>query len=203
MCRGREPSLRLLPWREGRDIEDEQLIDRILSGDQEAFEQLVQRYANSIYQAVYGVLQSAKDAEDASQEVFVQIYLSLPRYERRGFKTWMTRIAVNKAIDWKRKLARRQELPVAAPDEWEMFTGQSAGLDETETEVMERERLRVLKRRMDELPDTYREVIEAYYFDEKTYQQIAAEQGLERKSVESRLYRARQWMKANWKEDDF
>lgn len=160
---------------------------------------LIERYANYIYQAVYGVLQSTKDAEDAAQEAFVQIYLSLPGYERRGLKTWMSRIAVHKAIDWKRKLVRRQEqsmtdiLEQALPDR----------MSSTETVVLNRERSRTLAKRINELPDTFRDVVVDFYMEEKSYQQIAFEQGIELKSVESRLYRARQWMRKNWKEDEW
>jgi DNA-directed RNA polymerase specialized sigma24 family protein len=54
-------------------------------------------------------LHHPKDAEDAAQEVFVKLYLSLPQYERQGFKTWLTRIAVNQGIDVKRRLQRKTE----------------------------------------------------------------------------------------------
>ena len=90
-------------WEEGKDIEDEDWVDLILAGDTEAFRLLIDRYANYIYQAAYGVLRNGKDAEDVAQEAFVQIFLSLPRYQRKGLKSWMARIAVNKAIDYRRK----------------------------------------------------------------------------------------------------
>jgi RNA polymerase sigma factor (sigma-70 family) len=53
------------------------------------------------------------------------------------------------------------------------------------------------------LPNNYREVIIAYYIEEKSYQQIALEQGVELKTVASKLHRAKLWMKKHWKEDDY
>lgn len=63
------------------------------------FRWLVQEYGTYIYRVTYSVLHDAKEAEDAAQETFLQIYKSLPEYRSQGLKTWMTRIAVNKAID--------------------------------------------------------------------------------------------------------
>jgi RNA polymerase sigma factor (sigma-70 family) len=162
----------------------------------------MQQYANYIYQAAFGVLRNVKDAEDVAQEAFVQIYLSLPRYQRKGLKSWMVRITVNKSIDYKRKLARRNEIsmeqdanapPMLIPDP-------SA---HTEQQVLHKEQQQLIERNVNTLPNNYREVIIAYYIEEKSYQQIALEQGVELKTVASKLHRAKLWMKKHWKEDDY
>ena len=175
------------------------MIDRILSGDDEAFRQLAERYANFVYRIVYGVLQNARDAEDVAQETFVQMYLSLPRYERKGLKAWITRIAINKAIDWKRKASVRKEAPVLDAESAAecLPRSESAG---TEQIVLSREQRRIVAENVASLPENYRSVIIAYYLEEKSYRQIADELGVEIKTVESRLYRARLWMKKHWKE---
>ena len=80
-----------------------------MDGSDHAFRLLVEKYRNDVFRTVFAVLRDQKEAEDAAQEVFMKIYTSLPQYENQGFKTWMTRIAVNHAIDVKRKLARRKE----------------------------------------------------------------------------------------------
>lgn len=72
-----------------------------------------------------------------------------------------------------------------------------------ETIAMEREDRRQIRVLVDRLPDNYREVVTAFYMEDKSYEQIAAETGLERKSVESRLYRARSWIKRHWRKEDF
>ena len=178
------------------------MVDRILAGDEESFRIIVQRYANFIYRAVYGVLHNSKDAEDVVQEAFLQIHLSFSTYERKGLKTWMSRIAIHKAIDWKRRQLRRQEQSL--PDSLDGLSVPLQGAPPgTEVIALERERRQRIAQNIKQLPDTYREVIIAYYIEEKSYQQIAQQFGLELKSVESRLYRAKQWMRKHWKEEDF
>jgi RNA polymerase sigma factor (sigma-70 family) len=69
--------------------------------------------------------------------------------------------------------------------------------------AMTEEKRRMLRDRVSGMPEHYREVVEAFYMEEKSYDQIAAQTGLERKSVESRLYRARSWMRRHWRKEDF
>ncbi|MEX2414582.1 MAG: sigma-70 family RNA polymerase sigma factor [Paenibacillaceae bacterium] len=189
-------------WEEGKDIEDEHLVDLILAGDSDAFRLLIERHSNYIFQTAYGVLRHVRDAEDVAQEAFIQIYLSLPRYQRKGLKSWMVRITINKAIDHKRKLIRRNEQSMVedanAPPN--VIQDQHAN---TEQQAISNERQRLVERNVNHLPNNYREVIIAHYIEEKSYQQIAQEQGVELKTVASKLHRAKLWMKKHWKEDDY
>ncbi|MCR2823434.1 RNA polymerase sigma factor [Lederbergia panacisoli] len=178
---------------------DDVLIEKIKNGNDHAFRILVEKYRNHIFYTVYGVLRNEKDAEDAAQEVFLKIYTSLPRYEKQGFKTWITRIAVNHAIDIKRKQVRRQENQQVEYDE----TGHAPPSESVELLVIRKEKREILRKRIKELPANYQSVVEDFYIKEKTYQEIAVKQKVQPKTIEVRLYRARQWMKKHWKEDDF
>jgi len=165
------------------------------------FRPFVQAYGPYIYRTVYAVLHSPQDAEDVTQEVLLQIYRSLPTCRLDGLKTWVTRIAVNKAIDFKRSKARKREQLVMPADLEEKPP--DLNVPAVEQLAVAGEEKRHVRDRIAQLPDNYREVIHAYYMEEKSYEQIAAETGLERKSVESRLYRARNWMKRHWRKEDF
>ncbi|MCJ7840979.1 sigma-70 family RNA polymerase sigma factor [Lederbergia sp. NSJ-179] len=178
---------------------DEVLIEKIKNGNDHAFRVLVEKYRNRIFHTVYGVLRNEKDAEDATQEVFLKIYTSLPRYEKQGFKSWITRIAVNHAIDIKRKKVRRKEDQQVEFEEAD-HAPQSQNI---ELLVIQNERKQYLRERLQELPDNYREVVEDFYIREKTYQEMAEKANVKTKTIEVRLYRARQWMKKHWKEDEF
>ena len=168
-------------------------------GNEHAFRLLVEKYRNDVFRTVFAVLRDQKEAEDAAQEVFMKIYTSLSQYENQGFKTWMTRIAVNHAIDVKRKQARRREEVVDALKQQALGTPR----DSVETEIIENDQRKLVRKRLDELPENYREVIYGFYIAEKSYQQMAEEQKVQVKTIETKLYRARSWMKKNWKEDDF
>jgi RNA polymerase sigma factor (sigma-70 family) len=160
---------------------------------------LVEKYRNDVFRTIFAVLRDQKEAEDAAQEVFLKIFTSLPHYENQGFKTWMTRIAVNHAIDVKRKLVRRKEEAVESHEQQAIGTPK----DNVEKELIETERQRLVRKKLNELPDNYRDVIYGFYIAEKSYQELADEQKVQVKTIETKLYRARLWMKKNWKEDDF
>lgn len=177
------------------EIQDEALIAKARKGDEHAFRLLIEKYRDYLFKTVYSIIRNEKDAEDVTQEVFVRIYFSLPRYQSQGFKTWMTRIAVNYAIDVKRKMQRQRE---------EVMESIEAEADErVEVSVMKKEERERIRQRLEEIPLNYRDVIYAYYIDEKSYQQIAKEQNVEVKTVETKLYRARSWLRKHWREGDF
>lgn len=177
---------------------DDVLIEKIKSGNDHAFRLLVEKYRNLIFHLVYGVLRNEKDAEDACQEVFLKIYTSLPKYEKQGFKTWISRIAVNHAIDIKRRQVRRKEDTAVEFEDWHAPKTESV-----EHHVIRKELQQRIRHRLEELPPNYREVVKGYYLEEKTFKAMAEEQNVLPKSIEVKLYRARQWMKKNWKEEDF
>ncbi|WAA08844.1 sigma-70 family RNA polymerase sigma factor [Fervidibacillus albus] len=154
-------------------------------------------YRDDVYKIVYGILRNQKDAEDAAQEVFIKIYTSLPNYKNQGFKTWMTRIAVNHCIDMKRKAYRKRE---EITDE---IPVKENGRDSTERRVMERELKEQIHEKINDLPENYRDVVYGYYIQGKTFEELAMEQHVKKKTIEVRLYRARVWMRKHWKEDEF
>lgn len=182
----------------GREVSDE-LVEKVRAGNDHAFRMLIETYKQTIYRTVYSVLRNQKDAEDVTQEVFIKIYTSLPQYKNQGFKTWITRIAVNHAIDLKRKRERQKE---ELQDEHSSEA--NLGLtDDVEAVFFRNERRKQVLRKLNDLPEGYRDVVYGYYIKQKTFKQIAEEQQIQVKSVEVKLYRARNWMRKHWKEEDF
>lgn len=186
-------------------IEDEDIVRKIRCGDRHAFQQCIERYRRHIFHIAYSVVHQRTDAEDIAQEVFIQIYRSLSQYDGKGFKTWISRIALHKAIDYRRKLLRSKEEAVehitdAVSDE-QMVANSLAG--DVMTEVIVRDRKERLRMELKQIPALHREMIEAYYLEEKSYEQIAADSDISMKTVESRLYRARHWLRTHWREEDW
>jgi len=172
------------------------LIEKAKNGSEHAFRMLIEMHKQYVFKCIFGVLRNQKDAEDASQEVWMKIYTSLPQYEHQGFKTWMTRIAVNHAIDCKRRKARQKEELV---DDLPVKESQ----DVVVRRLLRKEQKQLVLRHLEEVPESYREVIEGFYIKEKSYQELANEQHVQVKTIETKLYRARLWMRKNWKEEDF
>jgi RNA polymerase sigma factor (sigma-70 family) len=174
------------------------LIKKAAAGDKAAYEQLVDKYKKYVFAIVLNLTRDSFHAENIAQEVFLQVYISLPRYRFEGFRTWIGRIAVRKAIDWKRKQQRIAEKEMRAAEEKLAAQEERGTPEDTLIRQEEAQKIRSLCSR---LPDSYRTVVEKYYFSGKSYRQIADEEGLALKTVETRLYRARQKLKEQWKEE--
>ncbi len=123
---------------------------------------------------------------------------ALPSYQSQGFKTWLSRIAFNTAIDSYRKKKRRKEELTTFEDRSEIFKPNESA----EKVMLTKERLANIHHAIRNMPETFREVVYRYYIQEKSYMDIARELNLAEKTVEMRLYRARKWMRENWKEEE-
>src|SRR5579862_7886609 len=80
--------------------DDAALVARFQRGDAGVFDSLFTRHQDYVYNIVYGIVGNAEEARDLTQEVFVQVYRSLPKFRNNSrFATWLYRIAVNRAVD--------------------------------------------------------------------------------------------------------
>ncbi|MCG0276313.1 MAG: sigma-70 family RNA polymerase sigma factor [Thermosediminibacteraceae bacterium] len=180
---------------------DEKLVARCLEGDCEAFRELFDRYKAYVFAIILNFVKDGNEAEDIAQEVFLQIYRSLPQCQQENFKSWIGRIAVNKAIDYKRKVARLPciALEDKAPEMMPVREEECTSPEEIYLTKESREEVRNVTGR---LPEIYRRAIEKYYFQDKSCREIAREEGISIKAVESRLNRARTLFKKRWGRDD-
>jgi RNA polymerase sigma-70 factor, ECF subfamily len=86
-------------------ITDEpKLVQRLRTGDETAFCELIGRYGPRIYRVAYGILRNPDDADDIAQEVFAKVYFSIKSFEgRSSLYTWICRIAINECYGYLRK----------------------------------------------------------------------------------------------------
>src|SRR5258708_30897285 len=85
-------------------VEDFQLIDRAVGGDDKAFAKLLQRYKRPVYHMILKMVRNVDDAEDLMIESFAKAFRSLHRFKKDfTFSTWLFRIATNNTIDFIRK----------------------------------------------------------------------------------------------------
>lgn len=171
---------------------DEQLIDDILKGNQQKFRELIQRYQTKVFAVALKVSNNQRDAEDIVQEVFLQLYRSLEKFNSESsFSTWIYRITMNKAIDYKRK---QKKLTIDETDNQYLSLPDRNTLTPEETLIKNLDK-EVLHSYLHELPKDYRIVIDLYYFEELTYREISLKLNVAVKTVESRLYRAKRLIK--------
>jgi RNA polymerase sigma factor (sigma-70 family) len=113
----------------------------------------------------------------------------------------MTRIAVNKAIDYTRKAHRQREVATACMEE--LFIDLSYYTYHLDQPIIKQEQRDFVTKLLGSVPLSYRNIMKDYYMEEKSHRQIAEEYGIEVRSVESKLYRAKKWLREHWKEEDF
>lgn len=178
---------------------DELLIKRVLNGDQEAFRKIVEIYQNLVFAICFNITGHRQEAENLAQETFIQVYRSLSRYENKGFKAWIGRIATNKAIDWKRKSKAESEKKLLYIEDIEELKSEEASLQDQL--IRDENRKKILKI-CESLPLKYSVVLKKYYVHSKSYNQISKEEGISVRTVESRLYRAKQAIRKKWEEEE-
>jgi RNA polymerase sigma-70 factor (ECF subfamily) len=170
---------------------DEVIVERALTGDAEAFGELVRRWERRIFVLTYGMLGREEDARDATQETFLAAFRNL-----RGFRgeakvsSWLHRIAVNQCISRQRRAKVRSES--ALDDEQENDAGGlAAPISESPLRFVEgRQETLAVRRAINSLPLELRQVVVMKEFEELTFREIADVLELPLSTVKSRLYTA-------------
>ncbi|MCS6948981.1 MAG: sigma-70 family RNA polymerase sigma factor [Armatimonadota bacterium] len=166
---------------------DRQAIERFLSGDVAAFEELYHRYQPYVYNVVHGIVQNPEDARDVTQEVFLHVYDALSRFRGgSAFSTWLYRVAVNTAITYVRKERRHARVPLDSLRELR------ADLDaEPEHQADRAEMQQEVQQTLAQLPEQHRAVLVLRYFQDLSLEEIAQAMNCSVAAVKVRLHRAR------------
>ena len=150
---------------------------------------LVDRYQAPFLRLAERVVRSRTDAEDVVQEAFVKIYRYAKRFrqgEDRKFSSWAYKIVLNTAITHYHKIRKR---------EWQLPEGVDPTQGEAHVQFREaslnRETEAVVRSVLDVIPEEFRELLRAYYLEDKPYQAIAAQNGMTVGALKMKLFRAR------------
>jgi RNA polymerase sigma factor, sigma-70 family len=170
---------------------DEIIVERALSGDAEAFGEIVRRWERRIFALAYGMLGREEDARDATQETFLAAFRNL-----RGFRgeakvsSWLHRIAVNQCITRQRRAKVRSES--ALEDEQEKNAGSfAAPLGFSPVRITESTQVtQAVRQAVNTLPLELRQIVVMKEFEELTFKEIADTLNLPLSTVKSRLYTA-------------
>lgn len=164
------------------------LVVRAQHGDMSAFAQLVSRTQNGIYNLAYSVLHNHEDAQDVTQEIYLRVWRALPSFRGEAkFTTWLYRLAVNTCLNKRRQL--RAQLNIVEDDGVWLFL-QAAEKDPL-TVALDKERAARLWAAVERLPEKYRLVINLFYQQQRSYQEIAEILSLPIGTVKAHLNRAR------------
>jgi len=168
-------------------LSDSELIYRINNGDEKAFNELIERYQNRVYNTAYRIMGNHEDALDLAQESFIRIYKNLKNFKgRSSFSTWLFRITTNLCLDELRKRKRKPEL------QEENFQNIYKEEDNPERISLSRELNQLIQEKIDLLAPEQKIVFTLREFQGLSYQEIADITGISIGTVKSRLSRARQ-----------
>ena len=173
-------------------------VERLKSGDAEAFDTLANRYASDIYSLVYRLTQDAEEARDLTQETFLSALKAIKKFRGEAdLKTWLYRIAINESRNrfrwWKR---RRRDVTISL----DVTIGESdTPLSETfsskalnpEENALRGEREKMLRAALNDLPDIFREAVVLCDIEGLTYEEIAQTLEVNIGTIKSRIARGR------------
>ena len=170
---------------------DAALCARALGGDQRAYGALLARHRDAIYRLVRAHIQDADEALDVTQESFIAAFAALERYDiARPLRLWLARIALNKCRDWGRRRAVRRFFRLAQPLEAAQHIASDA--PDPEAALLAQREQQALLAAIDQLGAPLKEVLILRTIEGLSQQETAEILKTTEKTVETRLYRARQ-----------
>jgi RNA polymerase sigma-70 factor (ECF subfamily) len=174
-------------------------MQRLVNGHDAALNELMERHAERLFHYLIRHLHDESDAADVAQEAFVRVYQHRTKFDRRGkFSTWLYTIATNLARDRLKWRSRHPEVSLDAEKDSDTSLGSvlqdnSAKPDEI---LFNRERAECVQRAVAEIPEELRAPLILAEYERLSHAEIAAVLKCSAKAVESRIYRARQQLRA-------
>lgn len=164
------------------------LLKRIAEGEREIFGELVLKHQDFIFNVVKGYVRFEEEARDITQEVFLKAYENIEKFRGDSkLSSWLYRIAYNLSMNWsERRAGRETQLD-------DSFAETLAAPPDLADELYERELILArITEILEEIPLKYKVVIKLYYFEEKSYQEIADALAIPINTVKIQLLRAKE-----------
>jgi len=181
---------------------DTELIANALDGEQEAYQELLNRYQKTVFHIVVKIIRNSDDAQDLVQETFMRAFNTLASYRSEfRFSTWLCKIAANCSIDYLRKKkikAYSMDKPFETKDGTVEVEIEDKGANPEET-LFRKQQMISIEEAIDSLPPKYKQVIIYRHHDDKSYEEISRIMNLPIGTVKARIFRARELLKKKLK----
>jgi len=182
-------------------------IDKLKTGDGDAFDVLITRYSADIYALLFRLTENTEEAGDLTQETFLSALTAIKSFRGDSeLKTWLFRIAVNHSRNrfrwWKRR-KRDRTISLDAPfgsSEIPLYEAIADNSDSPEESAMFREREKALTNALIELPEIFREAIVLCDIEGMSYEEISAALDINIGTVKSRIARGREELRRKLKD---
>jgi RNA polymerase sigma-70 factor (ECF subfamily) len=168
----------------------DELIERCLQGDQQAWEAIVRQHWRKVFNVAYKFVGKHDEAEDLTQDIFLKIFKSLETFDRRAnFQTWLISVSRNLCIDHYRSVRKERETIDRDVDPGDLSPASHEVSPYAALE--QRDRVVLLKDALEQLPETLRTAVLLRDIQELSYQEIATRLRLPEGTVKSRINRGR------------
>jgi RNA polymerase sigma factor (sigma-70 family) len=172
---------------------DNEIIHRVLQGEQALYAQLVNRYQNYVFTIVLRYTQNREDAEEIAQDVFVKAYRSLADFRGESkFSTWLYTIVTTTCITFLRK----KKVPIHSLDTGQVFeVADNQNSDFKANQVEQKSKMQVINEALRLLSIDDARIITLFYQAEQSLEEIGRILGVEPNTAKVKLHRARQRLK--------
>lgn len=181
-----------------KPVEDTELVERCKRGDRGAYDELMRRHQDRVFNVIYRCVGDREDAGDIAQEVFIRAFRAMHGFHgEAAVSTWLHRIAVNEVINHRRRAGAKRKIRTVQIERGNPDPEGHASDDppDTSTEpskiMAEKEREQLIQDAIDSLDDDHRTVVVLKDIEGYRYEEIAEIIGCPRGTVKSRLHRAR------------
>lgn len=163
---------------------EEQIVQRAVNGDQEAFTQLYDMHFDKVYRYIYVKVHSQAEAEDLTQDVFIKAYEAIKSYRWRNlpFTAWLFKIAHNRVIDYVRKTSKEKK--TSLDEAGAITSGDPVYMTEQNFEIYQ------LKKALEKLPESQREVASLRFISELSISEVALTLGKSEGTVKALQFNA-------------
>lgn len=175
------------------EVSEKKIIEKVLGGDANAFEELVLKYEKTVYNLALRMVGDRDDAFDMTQEAFIKAYGSLSSFRGDSkFSVWIYRITTNVCLDFLRSKSRKQQVSLTVSDDDE-----DAQLDipdskaDPEQQLIKKISMQSVEEGLKTLPDKQRQILVMRELCGMSYAEIGKALSLEEGTVKSRIFRAR------------
>ena len=175
--------------------EDDELILRLRAGEEGAYEALIDRFQQPVYNLAFRLLSSPGDASDVVQEVFLKVFRNVGHFRRQSsLKTWIYRITVNEAHNQRRWFFRHRSREVGLDDETDegcSRTVADSGRSPFDC-AFDREKHVLIENALARINPLFREVVVLRDIEDMSYEEIAEVLQMSLGTVKSRIMRGRE-----------
>lgn len=184
-------------------MDENQLVNRLQQGDEQAFSELVNSYSPRIFNLLISLVQSVADAEDLTQEVFIRIYQNIHAFQRKSkLSTWIYQITLSTGLEHIRKNKRKKRWALFVPLENVPATSH---FDHPGVALEKKEDAAWLWKAIEALPENQKVAFVLHKIESHSHSEISAIMKVSVSSVESLIFRAKQnikkYLEKNWQEN--